>query len=262
MTDAVRTERRGAVLEVTLDRPKANAIDAETSRLMSEAFAAFAADDSLRVAILTGGGEKFFSGGWDLKAVAAGAAGDPDDYGSGGFGGLTEFLDLHKPIIAAVNGYAAGGGFEISLACDLIVAADHAQFWLPEASVGITPEAVGVRRLLSRLPRAIALEVLFTSRRIGAEEGLALGLINRVATGADLMDTARALADDITSNAPIAIAAIKEMANKTEPLSLEDTLALQKSGGLEWYKRVQRSDDAKEGPRAFAEKRAPVWRWR
>ncbi len=261
MRDAVKTERRGAVLEVTLDRPKANAIDAETSRRMSDVFADFAADDSLRVAILTGGGEKFFSAGWDLKAAAAGAAA-ADDYGSGGFGGLTEFLDLHKPVIAAVNGYAAGGGFEIALACDLIVAADHAQFWLPEAAVGITPEPIGVRRLLARLPRAIALEVLFTSRRIDAEEGLALGLINRVAPGPDVMDKARELADDITSNAPIPIAAIKEMADKTEPLSLDDTLALQRSGGLAWYNRVQASEDAKEGPRAFAEKRAPVWRGR
>ena len=261
MTDAVRTERRGAVLEVTLDRPKANAIDAATSRRMNEVFAGFAADDSLRVAILTGGGEKFFSAGWDLKAAAAGAA-EGEDYGSGGFGGLTEFLDLHKPVIAAVNGMAAGGGFEIALACDLMVAADHALLWLPEPAVGITPEPVGVRRLLARMPGAMALEVLYSGRRIGAEEGLALGLINRVAPGRQVMDAAREMADAITANAPLSISALKEMARLTEPLSLADTLALQRSGGLEWYDRVQGSEDAKEGPRAFAEKRAPVWRGR
>ncbi len=262
MTDPVKTERRGAVLEVTLDRPKANAIDAATSRRMSEVFAEFAADDSLRVAILTGGGEKFFSAGWDLKAAAAGDTASGDDYGSGGFGGLTEFLDLHKPVIAAVNGMAAGGGFEIALACDLMVAADHALLWLPEAAVGITPEAIGVRRLLARLPRAIALEVLYAGRRIGAEEGLALGLINRVAPGAGLMDAAREIADAITANAPLSISALKEMAQLTESLSLAETVALQRSGGLARYERVQGSDDAKEGPRAFAEKRPPVWRGR
>ena len=261
MTDAVRTERRGAVLEVTLDRPKANAIDAATSRRMGDAFAEFAADENLRVAILTGAGEKFFSAGWDLKAAAAGASA-ADDYGSGGFGGLTEFLDLHKPVIAAVNGMAAGGGFEIALACDLMVAADHALLWLPEPAVGITPEPVGVRRLLARLPRAIALDMLFTGRRIGAEEGLALGLINRVVPGPELMDRAREMADAIVANAPIPISAIKEMADKTEHLSIIDTLALQRTGKLAWYDRVQGSEDAKEGPRAFAEKRSPVWRGR
>ena len=261
MSDPIRTERRGAVLEVTLDRTPANAIDAATSRRMSAVFAEFATDDSLRVAILTGGGEKFFSAGWDLKAAAAGAPAD-DDYGSGGFGGLTEFLDLHKPVIAAVNGMAVGGGFEIALACDLMVAADHALLWLPEPTVGITPEPVGVRRLLSRLPRAVALEVLYTGRRIDAREGLALGLINRVTPGRDLMDAARALADAIIANAPIPISAIKEMVQKTEYLSLADTVALQRAGSLQWYDRVQASEDAKEGPRAFAEKRPPVWRGR
>ncbi|MCH7555512.1 MAG: crotonobetainyl-CoA hydratase, partial [Proteobacteria bacterium] len=248
-------------LEVTLDRAPANAIDAATSRRMSAVFAEFATDDSLRVAILTGGGEKFFSAGWDLKAAAAGAPVD-DDYGSGGFGGLTEFLDLHKPVIAAVNGMAVGGGFEIALACDLMVAADHALLWLPEAAVGVTPEPVGMRRLLARLPRAIALEMLYAGRRIGAEEGLALGLINRVVPGAELMDRAREMADAIIANAPLSISALKEMAQKTEHLSLAETVALQRAGGLAWYDRVRDSEDAREGPRAFAEKRAPVWRGR
>ena len=205
--------------------------------------------------------ERFFSAGWDLKAAAAGEVA-ADDYGSGGFGGLTEFLDFHKPVIAAVNGYAAGGGFEIALACDLIVAADHAWMWLPEPAVGITPEPLGVRRLLTRLPRAVALEVLYAGRRIGAEEGLALGLVNRMAPGAEVMDRAREIAEAIVANAPLAISAIKEMVHKTEHLSLADTLYLQKSGGLDLYDRVQGSEDAKEGPRAFAEKRPADWRGR
>ena len=261
MTDPVKTERRGATLEVTLDRAPANAIDAATSRRMSAVFADFARDDSLRVAILTGGGEKFFSAGWDLKAAAAGAPTD-DDYGSGGFGGLTQFLDLHKPVIAAINGMAVGGGFEIALACDLMVAADHALLWLPEAAVGVTPEPVGMRRLLARLPRAIALEMLYAGRRIGAEEGLALGLINRVVPGAELMDGAREIADAIIANAPLSISALKEMVRMTAHLSLADTVSLQRAGKLAWYDRVGESQDATEGPRAFAEKRAPVWRGR
>lgn len=259
MTNAVSVVRRGAVFEVTLDRPKANAIDNITSQRMGEVFEDFAADDTLRVAILTGGGEKFFSAGWDLKSAAAGATA-ADDYGVGGFGGLTEFLDLHKPVIAAINGYAVGGGFEIALSCDMIVAADHAYLWLPETSIGITPEPVGVRRLLSRLPRTVALEVLYAGRRISAEEGLALGLINRVVAGPELMDCALEMADAVVNNAPLAISAIKEMVGQCAQLSLADTLALQRDGKLAGYNRVQDSADAKEGPIAFTEKRPPVWR--
>ena len=151
MTEIVKRERHGAVLELTLDRPKANAIDMATSRALHGAFSEFAADDALRVAILTGGGEKFFSAGWDLKAAAAGEEVDAD-HGSGGFAGLTEFYQLNKPVIAAVNGFAAGGGFELALACDLIVAADHAEFFLPEVTIGIIADAGGVFRLPRRIP--------------------------------------------------------------------------------------------------------------
>ena len=260
MTNPVSTERRGPVLEVTLDRPKANAIDPETSRYMDDVFQAFAADPELRVAILTGGGEKFFSGGWDLVAAAGGEG--TGDFGKGGFGGLTQFFDLDKPIIAAVNGYAAGGGFELALACDLIVASENAIFMLPEALRGITPEPVGVRRLLSRLPRTVALEVLYAGRRIGGQEAYDLGLASRVVPLDKLMDSARELADSIVSAAPLAIAAIKDMVAATETLSLAETVALEDSGGLAGYQKVQGSEDAKEGPLAFAEKREPVWKGR
>ena len=141
MTDSVLCERHGAVLLITLNRPKANAIDAPTSHAMGEAFIDFANDPSLRVVVITGGGERFFSAGWDLKAAAEGEAVDAD-FGRGGFAGLTELWNLDKPVIAAVNGYAAGGGFELALAADLIIAANHVQFFLPEATLGIIQTAV------------------------------------------------------------------------------------------------------------------------
>ena len=260
MTNPVSTERRGPVLEVTLDRPKAHAIDPETSRYMDDVFQAFAADPELRVAILTGGGDKFFSGGWDLVAAAEGEG--SGDFGKGGFCGLTQFFELDKPIIAAVNGYAAGGGFELALACDLIVASENATFMLPEALRGITPQPVGVRRLLSRLPRTVALEVLYAGRRISGQEAYDLGLASRVVPLDKLMDTVRELADSIVSAAPLAIAALKQMVATTETLSLLDTCALEQSGGLAGYETVQGSEDAKEGPLAFAEKREPVWKGR
>ena len=256
MTNPVSTMRRGAVLEVTLDRPKANAINPETSRYMDDVFQAFAADPDLRVAILTGAGERFFSAGWDLVEAAGG------DFGKGGFGGLTQFFDLDKPIIAAINGYVAGGGFELALACDLIVSADHATFMLPEALRGITPEPIGVRRLLSRLPRTMALEMLYAGRRLSGQEAYDIGLASRVVPQANLMDCARKLADDIVANAPLAIAAIKEMVTLTESLSLAEASALEASGGLAGYDKMNKSEDAKEGPLAFAEKRDPVWQGR
>lgn len=256
MANPVSTERRGAVLEVTLDRPKANAINPETSRYMDDVFQAFAADPELRVAILTGAGEKFFSAGWDLVEAAGG------DFGEGGFGGLTQFFDLDKPIIAAINGYAAGGGFELALACDLIVCADHATMMLPEALRGITPEPIGVRRLLSRLPRTVALEMLYAGRRLSGQEAYDIGLVSRVVPQANLMDCARELADDIVANAPLAIASLKEMVTLTESLSLTETSALVAAAGLPGYDKVNGSEDAKEGPLAFAEKRDPVWKGR
>ena len=143
MTDSVICKPYGAVLLITLNRPKANAIDAKTSHAMGEAFINFANDPDQRVAVITGSGERFFSAGWDLKAAAEGEAVDAD-FGRGGFAGLTELWNLDKPVIAAVNGYAAGGGFELALAADLIIAADHAQFFLPEATIGIIPDSGGV----------------------------------------------------------------------------------------------------------------------
>ena len=146
------------VLEITIDRPKANAIDVTTSRALYAAFDRLRRDPRLRVAILTGAGEKFFCAGWDLKAAAAGEGIDAD-HGPGGFAGLTEFFDIGKPVIAAVNGLAFGGGFELVLAADLVVAAEHAEFALTEVTLGIVPDAGGLVRLPARVPRPIAAEI-------------------------------------------------------------------------------------------------------
>jgi crotonobetainyl-CoA hydratase len=257
MSASIRTTKDGPILEVVLDRPKANAIDAATSLELGEVFADFRDDPALRVAILTGAGERFFSAGWDLNAAAAGEAID-SDYGVGGFGGLAELPGLNKPVIGAVNGLAVGGGFELVLTCDLVVAADHAEFFLPEARVGVLADAAAIR-LPRRLPRAIALELLLTGRRLTAVDALRWGLVNAVTTAADLMFRARELAQAILPAAPLAVAAIKEVTRATETLAIPDCYALLRSGTLTVYEQMLRSEDAREGPRAFAEKRPPVW---
>lgn len=255
MDDAVKVQRVGAILEVTLDRPKANAIDVRTSVAMGEVFVEFRDDPDLRVAILTGGGGKFFCAGWDLKAAAEGESYDAD-YGPGGFGGLTELHDLDKPVIAAVNGLAFGGGFELALACDLIVAAEHAEFCLPEIKIGVLADAATFR-LPKRMPRNIAMELLMTGRRMGAEEAARWGLVNAVVPSA--MAHARDLAALLASGPPLALAAIKAVVRETETLTNEACYALMRSGKLAAFEAMLASRDAKEGPRAFAEKRQPVW---
>ncbi len=186
--DGIRVERRGATMELTIDRPKANAIDSATSRAMGEAFAELRDDPELRVAIVTGAGERFFSAGWDLKAYAAG---DPDDFGSGGLAGLTELFDLDKPVIAAVNGYAAGGGFELVLSCDLVLAVPEARFSLPEVKLGFIPDSGGIFRLPRRMPHPLAMEMLLTGEPIDAAEAERWGLVNRVVEPAELLGAAR-----------------------------------------------------------------------
>lgn len=255
--EAVRAERRGSTLELTLDRPKANAIDAATSRELSRAFAKFRDEDDLRVAIVTGGGERFFSAGWDLKAAAAG---DTGEYGPGGFAGLTEMFDLDKPVIAAVNGWAAGGGFELALACDLIVATEEARFALPEVRRGLVPDAGGALRLPKRLPRAVAMELMLTGRPMSAEEAGRWGLVNRVVPAPGLLESARELAGEIAEAGPLAVRAAKAIAAATGELPVKDGYALLRSGGVPAYDRALRSQDAREGPRAFAERRDPVWK--
>lgn len=259
--EAVRAERRGAVLEITLDRPKANAVDAATSHALAQSFLLLRDDPELRVAIITGAGERFFCAGWDLKAAAEGEAADAD-HGPGGFAGLTELFGLGKPVIGAVNGLALGGGFELALACDLIVAADHAEFSLPETGLGIIPDSGGVFRLPRRLPRTIAMEMLLTGRSMDAEEAARWGLINSAVPSDRLMPEARDLAEQVAGAAPLAVAALKEVTDATEHLGVEEAYSVLRGGNLPTYKSMLSSEDAEEGPRAFAEKRQPDWQGR
>lgn len=260
MTEAVRVTRRGSTLEVVLDRPRANAVDAATSRALGEVFTDFRDDPRLRVAILTGAGERFFCAGWDLTAAAEGEAYE-SDFGAGGFGGFPELPGLNKPVITAVNGMAVGGGFEIVMSSDLVVAADHATFFLPEAAVGLIPDA-GTVRLPKLLPGPVATEVLIAGRRLSATEARDYGLANEVVAPSELLDTARSMADRIAAAAPLAVAAILDIRRRTAGKTVEEGLALIHSGKVESYRRMLASEDAREGPRAFAEKRNPLWKGR
>jgi len=261
MGEAVRTEQRGKVLLITMDRPKANAIDVPTSRALFRAFDRLRTEPGLRVGILTGAGERFFSAGWDLKAAAAGE-GIEADHGPGGFAGLTEFFEIGKPVIAAVNGLAFGGGFELVLAADLVVAAEHAEFALTEVTLGLVADAGGLLRLPARLPRAIAVEYLLTGRRFTAAEAARWGLVNRVVPAAELMPAARELAGAICAAAPLAVAAVLEILRRTEGSSVRDGYAVLRGGALPAYRAMLDSEDAQEGARAFAERRKPRWRGR
>lgn len=256
MEKNVEVIRNDSLLEITLNRPKANAIDISCSKELAEIFFKFQEDPTLRVAIITAKGERFFSAGWDLKAEEAVDA----DHGPGGFAGLTEIFDLNKPVIAAVNGMAVGGGFELALASDLIIAADHVQFFLPEVKVGIIPDAGGVLRLPKRLPRAVAMEMLLTGKRLSAKEAFHYGLVNKVVSHSELMTEARIMAEEIISSAPLSIEAIKEVIRNTEHISVEEGYAMMRSGSLPTYERMLHSHDAIEGQKSFTEKRAPIWK--
>ena len=260
MTNLIATSRRGPVLEVTIDRPKANAIDAATSRIMGDVFAGFRDDPTLRVAILTAAGEKFFCPGWDLKAAAAGEAPD-SNYGVGGFGGLQELPGLNKPVICAVNGLAFGGGFEIMISADIIIAAAHATFALPEINSGTLADAATIK-LPRRIPYHVASEMLFTGRRFDASEAKHWGIVNEVVPAAHLMARARELADHLAAGPPLVFAAIKETLRETMHLSVQQAFDMVTKRKLKTVDALYSSADQLEGARAFAEKRQPRWQGR
>ena len=257
-TGPVRTRIEGAVLEVTLDRPKANAIDLATSRVMGQVFRAFRDDDTLRVAILRAEGEKFFCPGWDLKAAAGGEAVD-GDYGVGGFGGLQELPNLNKPVIAAVNGICCGGGLELALSCDLILASDTATFALPEIRSGTVADAAAIK-LPKRIPYHVAMDLLLTGRWFDAQEALRWGLLKEVTAPEALLGKAWELARVLEAGPPLVYAAIKEVVREAENMRFQDALARVTKRLLPTVDRLYSSEDQLEGALAFAEKRDPVWK--
>ena len=258
MSEAVKTSRNGAIFEVVLDRPKANAINLATSHRLNQVWEEFRDDPDLRIAVLTGGGEKFFSAGWDLKAAATDEDAD-EDWGPGGFAGLNHPRNLNKPIIAAVNGIACGGGMELMLGCDIIVAAEHASFALPEINVGVLPDA-GSIKLRRRIPYHVAVEFLMTGRWMDAAEAKHWGLVNHVVPADQVMTKAREIAALLSGGPPLLYPAIKDILRRTETASEHEAFAIHDA--LHLVNAVNNSEDQKEGARAFAEKRDPVWKGR
>jgi crotonobetainyl-CoA hydratase len=258
MSGFLKIKRNGQILEIIIDRPKANALDAPACREMSRLFADFRDDPDLRVAILTGSGEKFFSAGWDLKAVADGEE-YFGDFGEGGFGGFPKMKNLLKPVICAINGMAVGAGFEMILRADFIIATEHAVFMMPEVRFGIAPD-IGTFMLPKLLPRQKAFEILMTGRQFSAQELASLGIVNEVVPANQLMERARAFAHDLLKAAPLTLAAIKEAVHLTENLSFDESFEALNSKSWPAFMKMLESADAQEGAKAFVEKRKPEWK--
>lgn len=242
------------ILLVTINRPaRMNALHPPANFELAQIFEEFLSDDSARVAILTGSGDQAFCAGNDLLDLAAGNAWRLPETG---FGGITHNFRRTKPVIAAVNGLALGGGFEIALACDLIIAADTAYFGLPEPKVGLAATMGGLHRLPRQIGLKQALGLILTGRRLAAADALRLGLVNEVVPAAEVVATARRWAHEILACAPLSIRTSMDIVSRgLEEASVE----LAVTGDYAGTRILQTSADAQEGPRAFAEKRQPVW---
>lgn len=247
----------GRVLHITLNRPQVlNALHPPAHCELAAIFDAFAADSDLWIAVVRGAGKRSFCTGTDLKVRAQQGR---DEYPPSGFAGLTHRFDLDKPVVAAVNGLALGGGLEIALACDLIVAAEHAKFGFPEPRVGLAAMGGGVHRLVRQLPDKVAMGLLLTGRQFSAQQAQAYGLVNEVVPGERLDDAVQVWVEDMLACAPLALRAAKQVARRNLDFP---TLAEAIGADYPAAERMIESEDAVEGPRAFAEKRAPVWRGR
>ena len=249
------TERVGNVLIVTMNRPEVyNAVHAPMHNEMSAIWDDFAADPDLWVAILTGAGDKAFSAGNDLKYTAQGGKGTAP---ATGFAGLSSRFDLEKPIIAAVNGFAMGGGFETALNCDIIISTDTAKFALPEVKVGFFAAASGVQLLSRQIPRKIAVDIMLSGRHVSAQEGLDLGFVNEITTADKLMERAMAKAAELTSVSPSAVKATKRVLNQMDELeNLKSSLQYSRQVIMD----LRETEDFREGVNAFVEKRKPEWK--
>ncbi|MFI7283316.1 enoyl-CoA-hydratase DpgD [Micromonospora chersina] len=261
MNPRVRYEKADHVARVTLDRPEVlNAMDLRMHAELAEVWDDVEADDDVRVVVLTGAGDRAFSVGQDLRERARLDADGvpPSSFGSRGQPGwprLTERFDLSKPVLARVDGYALGGGFELALACDLVVASDRAVFALPEPRLGLVPGAGGAFRLSRQVPLKAAMGYLLTGRRMDAGTAYSLGLVNEVVPAAELDRCVAGWVADLLACAPLALRAIKQAVLGSLDRPLPEAFA----GRYGWEERRRASRDAVEGPRAFAEKRAPVW---
>lgn len=258
----VQFETRGPIALITINRPEArNAIDPETRKELIEGWTTFRNDENLWVAIITGAGEKAFCAGADLKRIGEFYSLDPQKRRAKletepGLGGITRNLPIWKPIIAAINGAALGGGLELALSCDIRIAAENATFGLPEVKWGIMPGAGGTKRLPRLIPLGKALEMILTGKSISAEEALQIGLVNRVVPLPELMDTAMEMAENICENGPLAVRAAKEAVMRGLDFHLDEALRLEQF----LADPLRRSEDAKEGIKAFKEKRKPKYK--